>query len=68
MGTVSEKLVECACGVPREAAGGVGYKEKQVDMCGVRSWVHTGCESHVGHRARAGSFLYKQGPPAQGPA
>lgn len=51
-----EKQVEQVC---------VGHKEKQVDRCG---WVHTGCDAHVGHGARAGSFLYRQGPSAQGPA
>lgn len=47
-----EKQVEHVC---------VRYREKQVDKCG---WV-----SHMsGHGATAGSFLYNQGPPAQGPA
>lgn len=43
-----------------DSVGDMGHKEKQVDTCG--------CEAHVGHGAMAGSFLYKQGLSAQGPA
>lgn len=68
MGTVGGGRWSVRVGYREEQMRGVGYREKQVDMCGMCGWVHTGCKAHVGHGARAGSFFHKQGPSPLGPA